>query len=189
MTRPTVPSEFTGRNLCVQRLVGLRLFELDDNGSLYSPVWTSFKWQPGANVARHVVQTNNGPAEIHPDEEVGRITCGCGFYAFTDRDPEDPSWISRAKSIWGVVEAGGLVTKGARGFRAQQARIVALVDPTYTRPPAKRRWPWQPQPPPPEPNPSQILRDEVTRLKARYAGVEWFDTIPQMLAAHPLGIR
>lgn len=59
----------------------------------------------------------------YPDTEC----CGCGFYA-----KYRPQWnqISPSVAVRGIIEAKGRIILGTKGFRAQQARIVALIRPS-----------------------------------------------------------
>ncbi|MFP3899778.1 MAG: hypothetical protein ACLFXM_02905 [Acidimicrobiia bacterium] len=56
----------------------------------------------------------------HPAPQTG---CNCGIYAWYS--PADTGMISAR--VFGAVEASGLVLMGERGFRAEQARITAVV--------------------------------------------------------------
>ncbi len=53
--------------------------------------------------------------------------CGCGFYAYYD---ESAGRVVAYGNIRGVVEAAGRCVVGPKGFRAQRARVVAVVRPT-----------------------------------------------------------
>lgn len=56
----------------------------------------------------------------------GSVECRCGFYAYFDGgfNPHHAEG-----QVLGIIEGFGLVSVGSRGFRAEKARIVALVAP------------------------------------------------------------
>lgn len=56
----------------------------------------------------------------------GQLGCSCGYYAYFD-DGSNPHHGSDC--VRGVIEGFGTVTVGSRGFRAEKARLVALIDP------------------------------------------------------------
>lgn len=58
------------------------------------------------------------------DHQAGRLGCTCGFYAYFDGG-DNPHHSDG--QILGIVEGYGAVTVGSRGFRAEKARIRALV--------------------------------------------------------------
>ena len=63
------------------------------------------------------------PPEVADGHTSPSIQCTCGIYAWYA--PDDAGMLSAR--VFGVVEASGLVLMGDSGFRAQQARIVAVV--------------------------------------------------------------
>lgn len=70
--------------------------------------------------------------------------CSCGIYACHQPDDEQVrgrSELHPGSTVTGVIEAWGRVQLGARGFRAQHARVVALefALPTHARYGASRR--------------------------------------------------
>jgi hypothetical protein len=92
---------------------------------------------PLTSVTRHrVVWTPTLTARCRPDDTAAsggspapddhhapQTGCGCGVYGWYS--PNDTG-IVRAR-VFGVIEASGLVLLGERGFRAEKARIVAVV--------------------------------------------------------------
>jgi hypothetical protein len=62
-------------------------------------------------------------ATLPGDHAAPAAECHCGIYGWYD--PADTGML-RAR-VFGVVEASGLVLMGDRGFRAERARIVAVV--------------------------------------------------------------
>lgn len=57
---------------------------------------------------------------------VGQVACTCGYYAYFDRGA---NVYHESGQVKGVIEGSGVVTVGTRGFRAEHAKIVALVAP------------------------------------------------------------
>jgi hypothetical protein len=66
-----------------------------------------------------------------PKHRVAQLNCGCGYWAYFDKG-SNPHHADR--QIIGIVEGHGNVTVGSRGFRAERAKIVALVDPKAAPP-------------------------------------------------------
>jgi len=136
-------SNFSDRPLYTGTLTGIRSFKVDDYGRLtavnYPGVWTPGEnvatcrsdaigsiWSPLVSMMRISVET--APAEKKeaegPKHQVASHSCGCGFYAYYDRrhNPHHDKG-----QVLGLVEGYGVMTVGSRGFRAEKARIVALV--------------------------------------------------------------
>lgn len=64
------------------------------------------------------------------DEDHSPATCqACGFHGFTEPDAEDYENGPEARVV-GVIEGYGKLTHGTRGFRAEKAKVVALLDPS-----------------------------------------------------------
>ncbi len=59
---------------------------------------------------------------------VGQIGCTCGYYGYFDNG-HNPHHTKG--NVLAVVEAYGVTTVGSRGFRAEKARIVGLIDPAH----------------------------------------------------------
>lgn len=67
------------------------------------------------------------------DHQIPKLGCGCGFWAYFRR--EDSHNVGGL--VQGIVEAQGRIIAGTLGFRAEKARIVALVDPTMPQEPGR----------------------------------------------------
>jgi hypothetical protein len=67
-----------------------------------------------------------------PPHQVASLKCECGFWAYFDND-DNPHHQGGPMSIYGIVEGFGVITVGSRGFRAEKARIKALVIPGKKR--------------------------------------------------------
>ena len=60
-----------------------------------------------------------------PAHEVPQVGCGCGFWAYF----KDDAGSRFGGQVAGIIEAQGRIICGTLGYRAEKARIVALVDP------------------------------------------------------------
>lgn len=107
------------RPLVIEKVYGLRAFRPSDDGVLL-PVGivgkaSGFTWQPGENEAVcsfHKIAPTKG--------------CKCGLYGMTDGTND---YFSIGYTIQGIIEASGRLVVGTKGFKAQKAKIVALVQP------------------------------------------------------------
>jgi hypothetical protein len=122
-----------GRPLVAGSLRGYRTWRLQRRGSS-----TSGDSLPLTSVTRRVVwgptltacctpdvTANPGQGTATPvgDHAAPGAECQCGIYGWYD--PTDTGMLRAG--VFGVVEASGLVLLGERGFRAERARIVAVV--------------------------------------------------------------
>jgi hypothetical protein len=64
-------------------------------------------------------------AELEDKHRIGGLNCGCGFYAYFDGGND----YAQEGRVAGIIEGYGTCTVGSRGFRAEKARLVALVLP------------------------------------------------------------
>ena len=151
-------SEFSDRPLVADSITGLRSFRVDSLGRLTGVSYQRV-WRPGVNEAschdRSAVGTltfggvsltnyitsftfgtdgDDGkitasakPASEPVEHQVASLDCTCGFYAYTDR--ESNPYHAMHEGVLGIVRGSGVATVGRRGFRAERAEIVALVDP------------------------------------------------------------
>lgn len=151
------------RPLVADTITGVRSFNVDRLGRLTGVTQKSV-WRPGLNEAK--CPANLGPIQraalkaerdmrqrngfaIHtmwgsdkyryvdtPEHTPGSAGCQCGFWAYFDgsNDYEDSSRVTA------IVEGQGVVTVGTKGFRAEKAEIVALVDPTKKTKRELTRW-------------------------------------------------
>ncbi len=58
--------------------------------------------------------------------EAPQRDCNCGFSAYYEL-PEEPE-LPAPEAVWGVIAAWGRIVECERGFRAQYARPIALLD-------------------------------------------------------------
>lgn len=139
-------SDFSDRPFVAGSLIGVRAFDVDGLGRLVGPTYPQV-FKPGENVAGCFVgsaftkrshsfeaaldrlngkkATPVSPAPARPQHQVGNVNCGCGFYAYFDGS----NTYGQHDRVTAVVEGYGVCTVGDRGFRAEKARLVALVDP------------------------------------------------------------
>lgn len=88
---------------------------------------TGFSWEPGVNEAVcNYDRTHLPPIDFNANGE----PCGCGFWGYWKLPPGFRSQHGRLE-IEGVIEGTGRTVIGERGFRCQQARIIALA-PSFT---------------------------------------------------------
>lgn len=143
-------SDFSDRPLVAGSLIGTRSFRVDKLGRL-TGVTHREVWRPGLNEAEclrgqgfsygglimpraftyYLGHSNGGSIDITAEPEtkkhqVASLDCACGFYAYTDTDANPHH---EDGNVMALVEASGVATVGTRGFRAEKARIVALVAP------------------------------------------------------------
>lgn len=120
---------FSDRPFAVGTVVGLRAFRLR-NGQLGAATRDAI-WQPGENVARCIQDPILDDVTL-PEHPVGSLECRCGFYAFfsTRNDYMGNGCdcaVCQKDWVAGIIAGYGIVTIGSKGFRANKARIVALV--------------------------------------------------------------
>lgn len=101
-------------------VIGLRHWNVTPEGELHSPIIEGV-WQPGVNVAKCIKGRVWQPWNHDGPSPVGG--CSCGIYAHHEQ-----VGISHSSGIIGVVRGWGSVRVHPDGWRAEKARIVALVD-------------------------------------------------------------
>lgn len=164
--------EFGGPALVLGSVRGRRSFGTTTDGHL-TGVFHTQVWRPGENRAwcRH----DGGVVERRPDgrivvstasaREIGTAHglggCTCGFYAYYQQDP-----YTTHRRLSGVVEGYGRVVLGTAGFRAEKARILALLLPGDRAA-------------------VDQVEVDVARVRARYPDVQFFDDVEEMLSACP----
>lgn len=184
-------SDFSDRPLVAGTIVGLRAFGVDKLGRLIGPSYAQV-FAPGENVAecrkederfstRHSFMmgtyadpyfpsfqpSSRGRMGVAPKVEPtvkhtpGVVTCSCGFYAYFNGRND----FKEASRVSAIIEGYGVVTMGTEGFRAEKARIVALVEPG-------RKF-------------SDHLRSMLHR---NYPDVAFYATKTEALEAHPLSV-
>lgn len=130
-------SDFSDRPLYAGAITGLRAFTVDNLGRLRAPQRGTI-FTPGENVAKcRLTEAEILYGALHRrracvPHRVASVDCSCGFYAYTDgrNDFHHPR---TSASVEAVIEGYGTATVGTRGFRAEKARLVALVLPRRRR--------------------------------------------------------
>ncbi len=127
----------TARPLLIEEFHGTRSWWARRDGQLTGVTCgTWYEWREGRNVAHCLPFPSWGHTVDPPKHTPGSIGCPCGFHAYYDGSDD----YQRSYTITGVIAGSGLVTAGARGFRAQYARIVAFVVPPSSRVHSFNRW-------------------------------------------------
>lgn len=112
--------DFNEKPLVIGKVYGLRSFRPMENGEIkpisMMAVQSGFIWKEGINEA-FCTTGKHDPAVKD---------CHCGFYAFTNKNNTEHREYSY---VQGVIEAWGTLVLGTKGFRAQKARILVLVEP------------------------------------------------------------
>lgn len=96
---------------------------------------------------------------------IATLGCECGFYAYFD-EGSNP-YHTKGETLRGLVEAQGRLTVGNRGFRAEKAAIVALIEP------GKRAM-------------SGKAGQRIALVKRNYPEIPFFASRDEALAAFPL---
>lgn len=121
------------------RLTGIRSFNVTPKGELTGITYAG-RWTNGENAAKCALSdksywdgTDEAPRSVNedPGHQVASLGCSCGYYAYFDGNDNE---YYHGVNVEGLIEAWGKVTIGDKGFRAAQARIVALVIPVDAHP-------------------------------------------------------
>lgn len=135
---------FDGRPLIVGTIRGVRSWTINSDGRLWPRIYcaggawgpeenTAICHHPSMKAATAAIAQGLTHRYIHlqrfidrvPTHRVAGLDCECGFYAFFDGSNE---YHSEPDTLAGIIEGHGTVTAGTKGFRAEKAKIVALVD-------------------------------------------------------------
>jgi hypothetical protein len=112
--------EFSGTELLVGEIVGLRTFRIDDGGLLL-PLYSDGAWYDGTNTAICAPPTGHHPRGPHA---VPADDCECGFYAYGSAAAAAQN--RHTRYVKAIVSCWGGVVAGTRGIRAEHARIDAI---------------------------------------------------------------
>lgn len=157
-------SEFSDRPFVAGSLTGLRAFDVDGLGRLRG-VTVADVMTPGENVGRcrkgdttlaaqlrrmtYVMTYGTTPpttsveVEGAPEKpkdrahQVGGVDCTCGYYAYYDTATNP---YSGPDNVTALIQGYGVCSVGTRGFRAEKARLVAVVAPKPTAKTHGERW-------------------------------------------------
>lgn len=134
--------EYQGEGVTFKTILGRRLWEIDRDGALASPS-QHFVWTPGINRfecnASYMAEeerpadwanldwtTRRELTEAWKASDRHQIdTCQHGFYGMMDKNAP-PGYLTKVP-VHGIIEASGEVALGTKGFRASEARIVAIL--------------------------------------------------------------
>jgi hypothetical protein len=121
-------------------LRGYRWWRVGAGGRLRSPWHGDMLWRPGLNEAacgaHRRLRDRIAGRPVHTDP-VPCEGCRCGFYAVHSL-PDEGKWLgltwelrvgssgARHALVFGVARAAGSVLLGRKGWRAQQAEVIAL---------------------------------------------------------------
>jgi hypothetical protein len=118
-----------------QPLIGFRRWGCR-RGALYSGIFVAGRFVPNPALGMIAPRVRPVPWPIDEDRiakcfalrghDAPQRDCNCGFSAYYElpAEPELPA----PEAIWGAIAAWGLVIECERGFRAQFARPIALLD-------------------------------------------------------------
>lgn len=197
-----------GPALVLGSVRGRRSFGLAPDGRL-TGLYYRQPWGPGENVAscHHdggvVAELPGGGIAVQGaatrpiGTAHGLAGCTCGFYAYYRADP-----YARSQRVSGVIEGYGRVVLGTKGFRAERARILALLLPAgaaadeatvrastdnpddHAGPEWRRDVARLEGTPAPE-EPRTLTWDQRARVRQRYPEAVCFNRLDAMLAAFP----
>lgn len=143
-------SDFGDRPFVAGALTGIRSFR-PVGERLVAPVQGMPVWQPGENVAECLLMA---------EHRAGSLGCRCGFYAYFELGYNPHH---RPSNVLGLIEGYGVATVGARGFRCEKARIVALIAP-------------------------DVPDFDLGFVFANYPGVALFNSVEEAVAKFPLTV-
>lgn len=123
--------------LYTEPIAGFRTWLMDEKeplikGVVHNLVWPSDE-DPTAECRKHHRPTGEMmPGKRKTRHKVPSLKCQCGFWAYEDyatlQKAGNYCWGSMIKSVRGVMIAWGRVQLTERGFRAEHARPVALLE-------------------------------------------------------------
>ncbi len=118
-----------------QPLVGFRRWGCR-RGALYSGIFVAGRFVPNPALGMIAPRVRPVPWPISEDRvakcfalrghEAPQRDCNCGFSAYYEL-PEEPD-LPAPEAVWGAIAAWGRIVECERGFRAQFARPIALLD-------------------------------------------------------------
>jgi hypothetical protein len=123
-----------------QPLVGFRRWGAR-RGGLFSGIFVAGRFVPNPALAMIAPRALPSPWPTDHDRrakcfalaghDAPHRSCGCGFSAYYAL-PDEPD-LPAPEAVWGAVVAWGRVVECERGFRAEYARPVALLEPSSQR--------------------------------------------------------
>lgn len=131
-------TQFDGWGFAVGSVRGIRDFRVDVDGTL-TGVTVQESWKAGENKAHCISMW--GPPKLMALLAKGTTVikrpadmdadCSCGYYAYFKAKWRSYSFGHGERTIPGVIEGYGKVNLGAKGFRAEKARILGI---TFSQP-------------------------------------------------------
>lgn len=174
---------------------GFRRWRFESDGTLVGIAY-ALPWTPGVNEAICPLvtsyldpQTGNVVEKPYKSEPHPLKGCSHGFYArYTTMDNNS------YYPVTGMIEAWGEVIAGPDGFRAEKAKIVALMLPDLPKPPPRsKKWLWFGRKHYEIPDlgldwlPTKVIDDDYNqRVRDRYPDVPVFSTVDAMLEEFPI---
>jgi hypothetical protein len=114
--------EFSQVPFAAGQLVGLRAWRVTDGHMLRPSSVAEYTWTPGENLAQCIP----GSRPVPEDHQLVGGNCMCGFYAYHD----GTNTYAGTVTISGIMMGYGRCVHGTKGFRAEKARILAIVKPS-----------------------------------------------------------
>jgi hypothetical protein len=102
-------------------ILAWRMWQIQ-NGELDS-LGRSTSWAPGNNVAKHQPESERCFAS-----QLGMESCSCGYYAWDSKKQALQMYTTSECLVLGLIQLWGTVVKYEKGYRATNAKILALSD-------------------------------------------------------------
>lgn len=128
-------ADFDGTPLVAGSLIGIRAFRVRGDGTLTGVAY-EVPYEEGENEAKCMI----GASTWLQQHKMAGLHCSCGFYAYFHKGHSAylPLMDYGERMVTGLIEGYGRCTVGSLGFRAEKAKIIALVLPD----PPLRGLPW-----------------------------------------------
>lgn len=119
------PSLYLGESL------GFRAWGIDSGG--LTSLNRGYGWEREENLARCLPPARRlgRRAKPHPLESVPAKGCSCGIFAYSELDMAEYYGRVAGGQILGAISGSGRIRVHRHGFRAQRARIIALLIPPW----------------------------------------------------------
>jgi hypothetical protein len=177
------PTEFSGVDFAIGTVRGFRSWKVSAEGTL-EPMAQSGVWLPGENRAvcnaypSKEKLPEKGENESWQDRQKrvdewklahDLTACEHGFYAYFLTGAEQDRYSKSTPAVHGIIEGYGEVVIGTKGFRAAKGRILAISLESHGG-----VWALEPH--------------IVSRIRANYPGVAFFDSTLAMQAEFPADV-
>lgn len=196
--------DFSVRPFVAGSLIGLRSFSVGPKGHLTGVV-QKYPYNAKENLAvcirgdrvlNKMLMHLDGPLGVRAREaeeqhELIGLDCSCGFYGyFNGIDPYSSAgsvMFGSSARVSGIIEGYGRTVVGSKGFRAEKARLVALVFGLETREQFRNTHPIIRVLTGLRPIPFPTHADWVL-IEGKYPDVPLYGSVEEALAAHPLTV-